>query len=114
MKKVLFITYYWPPSGKASLHWPLKIIKHLPSFDWLPIVLTVEEDTFSQKDETFENEIPKEVKVIRAKAYEPFNVYKKLIGKSKEDKLISSETISSKILRTFRCLQKINRQIKRG
>ena len=96
MKKVLFITYYWPPSGKASLHWPLKIIKHLPSFDWLPIVLTVEEDTFSQKDETFENEIPKEVKVIRAIAYEPFNVYKKLIGKSKEDKLISSETISKK------------------
>jgi glycosyltransferase involved in cell wall biosynthesis len=96
MKKVLFITYYWPPSGKASLHWPLKIIKHLPSFNWLPIVLTVEEDTFSQKDETFENEIPKEVKVIRAKAYEPFNVYKKLIGKSKEDKLIPSETISKK------------------
>ena len=94
MKKVLFITYYWPPSGKASLHWPLKMIKHLPSFDWLPIVLTVEKDTFSQKDETFENEIPKEVKVIRAKAYEPFNVYKKLIGKSKEDKLIPSETIS--------------------
>jgi hypothetical protein len=57
MKKVLFITYYWPPSGKASLHWPLKIIKHLPSFEWQPLVLTVDEDTFSQKDETFINEI---------------------------------------------------------
>jgi glycosyltransferase involved in cell wall biosynthesis len=96
MKKVLFITYYWPPSGKASLHWPLKIIKHLPSFDWLPLVLTVEEDTFSQKDESFNKEIPKEVKVIRAKSYEPFDIYKKLIGKSQNEKLIASETISKK------------------
>ena len=96
MKKVLFITYYWPPSGKASLHWPLKIIKHLPSFGWLPSVLTVDEDTFTQKDETFLNEIPSEVKVIRAMSFEPYNVYKKLIGKSKDDQLIASETISIK------------------
>ena len=96
MKKVLFITYYWPPSGKASLHWPLKIIKHLPSYGWLPLVLTVEEDTFSEKDETFNKEIPDEVKVIRAKSFEPFDVYKKLIGKSKDEKLVASETISKK------------------
>jgi glycosyltransferase involved in cell wall biosynthesis len=96
MKKVLFITYYWPPSGKASLHWPLKIIKHLPSFEWQPLVLTVDEDTFSQKDETFIKEILSEVKVIRAKAYEPFDIYKKLIGKGKEEQLIASETISKK------------------
>ena len=96
MKEVLFITYYWPPSGKASLHWPLKIIKHLPSFGWLPLILTVEEDTFSEKDDTFKYEIPNEVKVIRAKSYEPFDVYKKLIGKTKGEKLVASETISKK------------------
>ncbi|MGB5287386.1 MAG: glycosyltransferase [Ignavibacteriaceae bacterium] len=96
MKKVLFITYYWPPSGKASLHWPLKIIKHLPHFGWLPVVLTVEEDTFSQKDETFIKDIPEEVNVTRAKAYEPFGVYKRLTGKAKDEQLVSSETISKK------------------
>lgn len=96
MKKVLFITYYWPPSGKASLHWPLKIIKHLPSSGWLPVVLTVEEDTFSQKDESLEKDIPANVNIIRAKSYEPFDVYKKLIGKSKNETLIPSETITKK------------------
>lgn len=96
MKKVLFISYYWPPSGKASLHWPLKIIKHLPSFGWLPTVLTVSEDTFSQKDETFSKEISDEVKVIRAKSYEPFDIYKRFTGKGKDDQLIASETISKK------------------
>ena len=94
MKKVLFITYYWPPSGKASLHWPLKIIKHLPRFGWLPLVLTTDEDTFSQKDNTFAKEIPEEVEVFKAKSYEPFHVYKKLVGKGKDEQLIASETIS--------------------
>jgi glycosyltransferase involved in cell wall biosynthesis len=96
MKKVLFISYYWPPSGKASLHWPLKIIKHLPKFNWLPIVLTVEEDTFSQKDETLIVDVPKLVKVFKAKSYEPFNIYKMFTGKGKEEQLVASETISTK------------------
>ncbi|MDH3269436.1 MAG: glycosyltransferase, partial [Ignavibacteria bacterium] len=96
MKKVLFISYYWPPSGKASLHWPLKIIKHLPSFGWMPSVLTVDEDIFTQKDETFLHEVPSEVKVFKAKSYEPFKVYKKFIGKNKDDQLIASEAISTK------------------
>jgi len=96
MKKVLFITYYWPPSGKASLQWPLKIIKHLPSFGWQPLVLTVGEDTFTHKDETFINEIPLDVKVIRAKSYEPFDIYKRVTGKGKDEQLIASEAISNK------------------
>lgn len=95
MKKVLFISYYWPPSGKASLQWPLKIIKHLPSFDWQPSVLTVVQDTFTQRDETFLNEISDSVRVFKAKSIEPFNIYKKFIGKSKDDQLIASETIST-------------------
>ena len=96
MKNALFITYYWPPSGKASLQWPLKIIKHLPAFGWIPFVLTVDEDTFTQKDDTFLNEISKDLKVVKAKSYEPFNLYKKVIGKKKDEQLVASETISKK------------------
>jgi glycosyltransferase involved in cell wall biosynthesis len=96
MKKVLFISYYWPPSGKASIQWPLKIIKHLSNFEWLPVVLTVDEDTFSQKDETLINEVPKEVKVFRAKSFEPFHIYKRFTGKEKNEQLVASETISTK------------------
>ena len=81
MKNVLFITYYWPPSGKASLHWPLKIIKHLPDFGYVPVVLTVTEDKFSHKDDTFINEIPESVKVVRSNTIEPFDFYKKFTGK---------------------------------
>lgn len=94
MKKVLFVTYYWPPSGKASLHWPLKIVKYLPKYGWQPSVLTVEEDTFSQQDETLSEDISPELKVIRTKSYEPFNIYKKFTGKKEDDQLVASETIS--------------------
>jgi len=94
MKKVLFISYYWPPSGKASFHWPLKIIKHLSHLGWTPSVLTVDEDTFSQKDETFQDDLSAEVKIIKAKSYEPFNVYKKITGKRTDQQLVASETIS--------------------
>ena len=94
MKKVLFITYYWPPSGKASLHWPLKVIKYLPQYNWQPFVLTVEEDTFSQQDNSLTGEVSPDLKVIRAKTYEPFNFYKKFTGKKENDQLIASETIS--------------------
>ncbi len=95
MKKVLFITYYWPPSGKASIHWPLKMIKFLPKFGWQPLVLTVKtEDVFTKTDETLFNDIDKDLKVFKTNSYEPFDIYKKFTGKEKTSKLIPSETIS--------------------
>lgn len=94
MKKVLFITYYWPPSGKASLHWPLDIMNHLKNFGWQPIVLTTKDETFTQRDDSLLKKVNPEWKVIKAQAIEPFNIYKKFIGKRPEEKLIASETIS--------------------
>lgn len=95
MKKVLFITYFWPPSGKASLHWPLDIIRHLPKDQIEPIILTVEEESFTQKDESLLRKVNPEWVVLKSKALEPFNLYRIFIGKKKNEKLIASETIST-------------------
>jgi glycosyltransferase involved in cell wall biosynthesis len=95
MKKLLFITYFWPPSGKATLHWPLKIIKHLPEFNWEPTVLTTEEDPSSYKDESLLKEVSSGLKVFKTKSVEPFRIYKRFTGKKKDEPLISSETVSS-------------------
>jgi glycosyltransferase involved in cell wall biosynthesis len=95
MQKVLFITYFWPPSGKATLHWPLKIINHLPGYGWQPVVLTADQDTFSQKDESLLQEIDSDLKVFTAHALEPFSVYRRLLGKKKDSPLTASETIST-------------------
>lgn len=95
MKKLLFITYFWPPSGKATLHWPLKIIKHLPENNWQPFVLTADEDTFTQQDLSLLDAVDPELKVYKSKSYEPFDLYRKFIGKTPDEKLIASETIST-------------------
>lgn len=94
MKRVLFISYFWPPSGKASLHWPLDIIRHFPKEEIEPIILTVEEESFTQKDESLLTKVDPNWRIIKSKALEPFDIYRKFIGKNKNDKLVASETIS--------------------
>lgn len=94
MRKVLFITFFWPPSGKATLHWPLKIIKYLPNSGWQPSVLTVDEDTFSARDESLLKEISPDLRVIKTGYFDPFRLYRKFLGKSQDEPLVASETIS--------------------
>jgi glycosyltransferase involved in cell wall biosynthesis len=94
MKKVLVVTYFWPPSGKATLHWPLKIIKYLPEFGCEPFVLTVKEESFTRKDETMLLEINPSLKVYKSRTFEPFNLYKKFTGRGKKEHIVESETIS--------------------
>lgn len=94
MKKVLFISYFWPPSGKASLHWPLDIIRHLPKDEIEPVILTVEDESFTQKDETLLKKVDPNWTIIKSKSLEPFHLYRKFTGKKKDEKLVASETIS--------------------
>ncbi len=94
MNKVLFITYFWPPSGKATLHWPLDIIRHLPKDEIEPVILTVEDESFTQKDESLLKKVDPGWKVLKSGALEPFDLYRKFIGKKKDEKLTASETVS--------------------
>ncbi|MBK7104709.1 MAG: glycosyltransferase family 4 protein [Ignavibacteriae bacterium] len=89
MKKVLIITYYWPPAGGAGVQRVLKFAKYLPQFGWTPIILTVENPDCPVIDETLLNDIPAECKVYKSKAIEPFEIYKKLTGKDKSYKIPS-------------------------
>lgn len=93
-KKVLLITYFFPPSGKATVHFPLQMIKYLPGFGCEPIVLTVENEITSMRDESLLEQIDPALKIYKSKSFEPFDLYKKLTGKNKHDKYIESEAIS--------------------
>ena len=94
MNRVLFISYFWPPAAKASMHWQLKVVKHLPEFGWEPVVLTVENESFEARDETLLREINPDLEIIRAKSLEPFNIYRKVLGKDPNKPLVASETMS--------------------
>ena len=80
MKKVLIITYYWPPAGGPGVQRVLKFAKYLPQFGWEPIVLTVQNGEYPAIDESLINEIPEKCKVFKTNSLEPSNLYKKLTG----------------------------------
>lgn len=51
MKKVLVITYDFPPLGKGSVLRPLKFSKYLLRNDWEPVILTSTPKTYYFRDE---------------------------------------------------------------
>lgn len=83
MKKVLIITYYWPPSGGAGVQRWLKFAKYLPEFGWQPIILTVDPSyaTYPQRDESLASEIDPGCLIYTTKSFELYNLYKFLSGK---------------------------------
>lgn len=96
MKKILFISFYWYPSGKASYHFPLKMIEYLSEKSYKISLLTVNEDTLSIKDNTFGKYIPKNLEVIKTNYFDPFVFYKKFLGKEKDAPLYATELVSTK------------------
>lgn len=81
MKKVLIISYYWPPAGGPGSQRVVKFAKYLPQFGWQPVILTVKNGEFPYIDPSLEKDIPSDVKVYRTKSWEPFLFYKKLTGR---------------------------------
>ena len=65
MKKVLIITYYWPPSGGAGVQRWLKFVKYLRDFGWDPIVYVPENPEYPSEDFSFEKDIPENFQVIK-------------------------------------------------
>lgn len=85
MKRVLIITWYWPPSGGAGVQRWLKFSKYLPSYGWEPVILTVDPAcaSYQQTDERLIDEIPPTIEVFRTKAPTGiFSAYKKITGSS--------------------------------
>jgi glycosyltransferase involved in cell wall biosynthesis len=87
MKRVLIIVYYWPPSGGAGVQRWLKFAKYLPQFGWQPVIYTPENPDFQLQDPGLLDEIPEEIEVLKQPIWEPYAVYRKLFGKSKDQDL---------------------------
>lgn len=86
-KKVLIITYYWPPAGGPGVQRVLKFAKYLPEFGWQPVILTVKKGEFPAIDKTLEKDIPKDCIVYQTNSWEPTDLYKNFTGKKKDEKI---------------------------
>ncbi len=89
MKKVLIITYYWPPSGGSGVQRWLKCVRYLRDFGWEPVVYTALDSEYPVIDQSLEAQVPKGVEVIRRPIWEPYKLYKKFTGQKKETRVVS-------------------------
>ncbi len=89
MKKILIITYYWPPSGDVGGHRPLKFAKYLPQNGWQPIVYTVDND-YAIVDNSLKKDIPKEAIILKQPIWEPYQLYSRFLGLKKKEKVQGS------------------------
>jgi glycosyltransferase involved in cell wall biosynthesis len=71
MKKVLFISYAFPPMGGGGIFRITKFIKYLPEFGIQPRVLTVKNHFHPYKDETLLAQIPEAIEVTRIDYNDP-------------------------------------------
>ena len=71
MKKVLIITYYWPPKGGVGVQRWLKLTKYLYKYNYKPIIYTPENGTTPLSDKSLLDSVPLELKVLKNRIFEP-------------------------------------------
>ncbi len=87
MKRVLVISYYWPPTGGSGVQRWVKFAKYLPEEGWQPVIYTPENPEQLAVDTTLEAEIPAETEIVKTRIFEPYSLYRKFLrssGHSKE------------------------------
>jgi glycosyltransferase involved in cell wall biosynthesis len=89
-KKVLIITYYWPPAGGAGVQRWLKFVKYMRNFGWEPVVYTALDGEMPVIDNSLEKDIPPNLTVLKEPIREPYSIYKKITGRRKDDKINAS------------------------
>lgn len=86
-KRVLIITYYWPPTGASGVQRWLKFAKYLPENGWTPVVYTPENPERPAIDHSLESDIPAGAEIITHPIFEPYGLYKKLTGRKADESI---------------------------
>ncbi len=95
MKKVLIITYYWPPAGGPGVQRWLKFAKYLREFQIEPIVYIPENPEYPLLDESLLREVPQGITILKNRIFEPYFLAK-LFSKKQTSTLSSGIITDSK------------------
>ena len=80
MKRVLIISYYWPPAGGSGVQRWVKFTKYFPALGWQPVIYTPDNPEMIATDTALGKEVPPGTEIIRRKIFEPYGLYRKLRG----------------------------------
>jgi hypothetical protein len=87
-KKILIITYYWPPAGGPGVQRWLKFVKYLPDFGIQPIVYVPDNPTYPIIDQGLLSEVSEKAIIIKRKIIEPYH-WASVFSKNKTKKISS-------------------------
>jgi glycosyltransferase involved in cell wall biosynthesis len=79
-RRVLFVSYVFPPVGGAGVQRTTKFVKYLPGLGWMPSVLTVANPSVPAWDESLVGDIGEDVIVRRARTLEPSYAVKSTVS----------------------------------
>lgn len=78
MRRVLLIAYYFPPAGGPAVQRILRFAQHLPACGWAPVVLTVREGAYPNRDLSLLEAVPPSIEVHRTPSWDPLALYARL------------------------------------
>lgn len=78
-KKILIVTYYWPPSSGVGVQRWMNYSIQLKKLGWEPIIYTPENPQFELKDPSLLEKV-RDIRVVKTKIWEPFNFFHRLTG----------------------------------
>lgn len=83
MKRVLIVSYYWPPSGGAGVQRWVKLSKYFAQLGIIPYVVTVDpaKASYALLDPTLVNDVDPQVKLTKTGTLEPYGIYKAITRK---------------------------------
>ncbi|WP_452225948.1 glycosyl transferase family 1 [Lacinutrix cladophorae] len=73
-KKVLIISYYWPPAGGPGVQRWLKFVKYLPEFNIEPIVYIPQNPSYPLIDESLVEEVSNATTILKQPISEPYKL----------------------------------------
>jgi len=98
-KKVLIITYYWPPAGGPGVQRWLKFVKYLPDYGIEPIVYIPENPNYPIEDQSLIDEASEDLTILKQPIKEPYRFANILSNKS--SKQISKGVIPKQKKQSF-------------
>ena len=90
-KKVLIISYYWPPAGGPGVQRWLKFVKYFPENNIEPVLFIPKNVNYPILDYSLSQEVNKNIKIIRHPIFE----FSSLFRNNKRLNLLRSGNIST-------------------